>query len=277
MVLALHARGIPTDCFALGADRPIERDGVLWRPTDRPLEATGVTVLDSYVLPQAEQQRLADVGALVVMHEGSRPQNAALTVDTTLPPDEVATHLHGLAFTCLRPMFWGAERGTLSDVVRTVLVTMGAADCAGVTTSISELVRETAPEACVRVIRGPHAAFDPPAGIETVDAPPNLLALLLAADVVVCSAGQTSLEAAMTGTPSVTVTTADNQAPNAGLLAQLGISRSVAADDVTALRYALTGVLSDSGLRRRMGENGRKHVDGFGALRVAFKIAELVE
>ena len=64
-------------------------------------------------------------------------------------------------------------------------------------------------------MRGPYATFEPPAGVELVDAPPSLLAELLAADVVVTAAGQSALEAAATGAATVAVPLAPNQWPNA--------------------------------------------------------------
>jgi spore coat polysaccharide biosynthesis predicted glycosyltransferase SpsG len=276
VALALRARGVATACYALGADTVLQRDGIEWTPlADTTPPAGEVIVADTYVLSASELERIAGGRPLVLMHENGDLRGATLAVDTTLEPDGHPSHLFGFPYACLRPMFWGVERTSASGVVQSVLVTMGAADTAGVSASIASTLIDSAPDVTVRVVRGPHAGFDPPQGVEVLDAPASMLGPLLAADLVVCSAGQTSLEAAAAGTPAITVTTAENQAPNAELLQALGVSRSVAAGDADDLRDQLSQLLDDADLRRNMSETGRRTVDGFGALRVAFRIAEL--
>ena len=83
-------------------------------------------------------------------------------------------------------------------------------------------LRDALPDAVVALVRGPYAQFEPPPGVELVDAPSSLLAELLAADVVVTAAGQTALESAATGAATIALPLAPNQRANADPLRRGG-------------------------------------------------------
>lgn len=279
VALALSCRGVDHRCYAFGSPEPIERDRVHWErfegANDRDVEGEFV-VFDSYVMDEHEQLAIAAGRPIVVMHEGRPVDHAALAVNTTLPPSDDDRHLYGLRYAALRPPFWGVVRDSLPDRIRTVLVSLGASDGSGLTISMARLALRVIPDARVRVVRGPRAAFAAPPGVEVIDAPADLLRAFLATDLAICSGGQTSLEAAATGTPSVTLSLAPNQKPNTELLERLGVTIAPNSDHEDGIESALRQLADDPDRRREMSERARSVVDGNGALRVAFRIAELM-
>ena len=166
--------------------------------------------------------------------------------------------------------FWGLPEREVRQRVERVLVTTGAALTDGV--ELARQARAALPNTSVALVRGPAARFEAPAGVELVDSPPSLLDELLAADVVITAAGQTALEAAATGTATVAIALVDNQRRNAAALEAADAAVVVDRDDAVAAAAAL-----GHAERVALGRAGQAAVDGFGALRIAFKIARLNE
>jgi spore coat polysaccharide biosynthesis predicted glycosyltransferase SpsG len=248
---ALRARGLEVACHAYGAAAP-----------DAP-----VVVLDSYTMPEHERAALAARSALAVMHDlGGAPPAARLVVSTAGDDDGDPRVLAGLRYAPLRPPFWGLPARAVRPAVRRILVTTGGGvlQDAGVATAAA--LKAAHPDVAVAIVRGPYADFDAPPGVELVDAPPTLLGELLAADVVVTAAGRSALEAAATGAANVAMV--DNQRRNARALARAGAAGVVEpGEEVAAVR----------GLdREALAVRAQAAVDGFGALRIAYRVSELL-
>ena len=92
-----------------------------------------------------------------------------------------------------------------------MLVATGAADASGVGSGVAATVAAALPSATVRLVVGPWSSGDVPGGVEAIVSPTGLVDHLATADLVVCSAGVTALEAAAAGRPVVAVLTAPNQ------------------------------------------------------------------
>jgi spore coat polysaccharide biosynthesis predicted glycosyltransferase SpsG len=102
---------------------------------------------------------------------------------------------------------------------------------------------------------------------------PSLVRAMLESDLVVCGAGVTMLEAAALGVPCVALTLADNQRPGRD---QLAAARIVApADGVEQLQDVVARLASSVQERRRLAREGAALIDGFGAFRVAVRVADL--
>lgn len=91
---------------------------------------------------------------------------------------------------------------------------------------------------------------------------------MAAADVAVSAAGQTLLELASMGVPTVAVITADNQLQNAGLLSRAGFCSVLRATDLDRLESVLAA-LSDVGKRTVMSVSGQNFFDKVGVLELA--------
>jgi spore coat polysaccharide biosynthesis predicted glycosyltransferase SpsG len=280
IAVALACREVETGAYAYGADAPFRFDGVDWAPLRRPEVPAApdhVLVIDSYRLPREVIARAAASHRLVFMHDhGSVPPGAALVVSAAArSADDDTRHLDGLAYAALRPGFWGLPPRTLGDGVHGLLVATGGGRLAETGSEVSLVLAAAFPEATVTLVRGPHAATAAPANIKVLEAPRSLLEPLLAADLVVSGAGQTMLEAAAAGTPCVALPLVPNQRRQAAALADLDAVRLVDPPRAEAAAAACLELAGDADARRRLSLNGRRAVDGYGALRVAFAIARL--
>jgi spore coat polysaccharide biosynthesis predicted glycosyltransferase SpsG len=261
VVVALRARGVTVDCVAHGAQDERVVDGVRWPPGPLP---RGVPLLvDSYTLdPASVEDPCAwfDDG-------GDVPPRAEVLISPAGEADGDPRRLHGLAWSCVRPVFWGEPAVAVPATVDRVLVASGGGDPNGAAALLSAAVRAALPRARVKLVVGPLAPAAPPEGVEPVVAPPDLAGEIRAAGMVVCLAGQTALEAACLGVPSVVVAAVENQRPNADRLAAAGAAVSVGLDGPLAEEIA--ALAADRARREAMATAARAAVDGFGALRVA--------
>jgi spore coat polysaccharide biosynthesis predicted glycosyltransferase SpsG len=149
-----------------------------------------------------------------------------------------------------------------------VLVSVGGSGIAG-GGALAHAVAETLPGAEVRFVAGPYADEAPDERVHVVRAPGDLLDELLAADVVVSAAGQTMLEAACTGTPCVAVEFAENQRRQLTALADAGAVVPATPDTAAA---AVAGLAADPERRRALAQRSPAVIDGFGALRLAWRL-----
>ncbi len=277
VAVALHVRGFVPTCFANGALEPIERDGIRWLPLDErdslpPGEEIAAIVLDSYRIVLREPPNVL----LAVLQERTEsPPGAALVVNAGGDPVEGGKRrLYGPAYACLRPSFWGLPAATPRELVERVVVTTGAGDPGGVGSALVGAVHDAIPAARITVVRGPFAPSAELPDARIVHSPESLLPLLLEADLVVTAGGQTMLEAAAAGTPTVALALVENQEAQAQRLASLGAVRLASLE---SLAVVLSELAADRDDRRRLGERAQTAVDGYGALRVAFAIARLIQ
>jgi UDP-2,4-diacetamido-2,4,6-trideoxy-beta-L-altropyranose hydrolase len=265
--VALRCHGIEVDALMLGETRPVVRDGIRWTPVGEPPRAVeGIAIVDSYALDAAAATAVRGTGPLLAFADDSRePPEADLLVGYGLDDPRA---LDGAAHACLRPMFWGVPRAAPAPEVRRVLVSVGASEIAG-GPALADAVAAALPGAEVRFVAGPYAEAPPGGRVAVVRAPSDLLDELLAADLVVSAAGQTMLEAACAGTPCVAVELAENQRRQLHALADAGAvvpaTPDTAADAVAALA-------ADPERRRALAERAPVVVDGFGALRLAWRL-----
>jgi spore coat polysaccharide biosynthesis predicted glycosyltransferase SpsG len=238
--------------LAYGATEPTRVDSVDWAPYE-PTDAA-VVLLDSYTMPEDDRERLAQASRLVALHDQGEPTpGTALTISITRD---------GLRYAPLRPPYWGLPKRTPRPTIERILVTTGG----GALQEAGIEIAAALPGAHVALVRGPYATFDAPPGVELIDAPPSLLPHLLAADVVITAAGQTSLEAVATGAATIAIPMVDNQRRNAEALRGAGAARVVELGEEISLE----------GLdREALAVNGQHAVDGYGALRIAYRIAAL--
>jgi UDP-2,4-diacetamido-2,4,6-trideoxy-beta-L-altropyranose hydrolase len=282
IAVALQCRGVEVRCLATGVTERFERDGIAWASLNGPLPSPGsegVLVVDSYRIEPADLSEAAMSTRLVVLHDhGEVPHGAALVVALAADPSTPdQPRLSGLAFAALRVPFWGLPVRTPGDRVQRILVTTGGGRLGEVGCELARAVVESIPGVRVALVKGPHATFTVPAGVESVDAPPSLLEPLLAADLVISAAGQTMLEAAACGTPCIALSLVDNQQAQARRLAEIGAVWLVDPPTKPAVVAAARELVSDVDARSALSREGQLAVDGYGALRVAFHLSRLVE
>jgi len=277
---ALLCRGFLVRCCVLGIEEPLVHEGLEWMPLAARSEVDGadedVAVVDSYLATGDDLAVLGEGRPLVVLQDWTEPPGeAALVISASgAASEEDERHLYGLRYACLRPTFWGLPRREPRADVERVLVTTGAGDADGAAAELAAAARASVPSARVRFVVGPYAQVEAPEGVEVVRGSTNLLDELLTADLALTAGGQTLLEAVACGTPTAAVEVAENQGRQ---IRQLEAAGAVEAVENTA---GAEGVLSAlAGDRRRRAElaiRGQEAVDGYGALRVAYRIARLV-
>lgn len=282
VAVALERAGLGVRCFVLGADEPVECDGIHWRPvTDlraaRPLADAVVVVLDSYQLEPSDMEAIPEGIPIAVLQEHvAPPPGAALVIAAGADPELSGPHrLCGLEYACLRPAFWRPPQRAPAGRINRVLVTTGGGDVIyGLGAELAATAQEALPEAEVALVRGPYGTGDAPAGIRLIAAPDSLHDELLATDAVVTTGGQTLLEAAALGAPAIAVVAVENQRAQTQQLAAAGAVRVVELppDRLTAILQELDGAPEQRG---QLARHAQKAVDGRGAERVAARIAAL--
>ena len=284
LACALSARGVAVRCHALGAGGPITFDDVVWEPC-RDLEsiaaaAPAALVLDSYAVGADAAAEVVRAPVVVFYDGRAAPTRAALIIASGPPPEPMdpargsAEVLTGLAHAPLRRAFWGLPRRIPREPVARVLVTTGGGDVANAAAQWAAAAGLALPGATVALVRGPHARSAPPAGVELVEGARSLLGELQRADLVVSAAGQTALEAAAVGVPTIALPLVANQRGNAAALAQARAALVVdPAEGELCDRVA--ALAADHLERCALSARAQERVDGYGALRIAYAVERL--
>jgi hypothetical protein len=266
------------ETLGLGGGAAIELDGVRWEPwrPDAGLVAAAaeptpdLLVLDTYDhlawqhVPELPHLLLAAF-ADALPHPGA----AGIVIGPRYGPGHEDPCLE---FACLRRPFWNVPVRTPRDSPERVLVTTGGGDLDGLAGRIATHLGERLPHIEIELVRGPGFAGEPPPGVAVLERPASLLEPLLRADAVVCTGGQTVLEAAATGTPAVVLEGSPNQRPQIARLIAREAAVLVEEDEVPA---ALEALLASPSRRRELSRRAQEAVDGRGALRIAEELAAL--
>jgi spore coat polysaccharide biosynthesis predicted glycosyltransferase SpsG len=276
---ALHARGARVRCLAHGARADFVRDGVGWAAWP---EGSALTELLEHVLvldgARLDAAAAGDRSVALFYDGGALSGDPVLVIAPIAEPldEPFAQWLHGLRFACLRSVFWGLGARAVRVQAARVLVTTGAgSDGDTLAEALAARLPDALPGVEVAVVRGPFSQLRVPPGVELLDAPDSLHDALLEADLVVCSAGQTSLEAAACGTPAVLVGLDRAQAEQAARVAAAGAGVVASRGDPDAVAAAAAELAGDHVARLEMSLAGQAAVDGYGALRVAYRVAGL--
>lgn len=255
----------------------VELDGVRWEPWKLDAEPSGpasdVLVLDTYDRVEWQQAAGLPHGRLVAF-EDALPEPGAADVTIAPESDAEATGelLADLCFACLRRPFWNLGPHSIREAPQAVLVTSGGSELGGLAGRIAACLRERLPRMEIELVWGAGFDGEPPPGVTLLERPASLLEPLLRADAVVCTGGQTMLEAAASGAPALVLEGAANQRRQIARLAERGAVLPVGEGEVPD---ALERLLGDATLRRRLSARAQEEVDGRGALRVAAELGAI--
>jgi UDP-2,4-diacetamido-2,4,6-trideoxy-beta-L-altropyranose hydrolase len=240
------------------------------------LPSIDVVVLDGYVFEPPLQRQLRDRAPLTVIDDLCLPTDCDLAVNPSpggddLRPAGADAFLGGAAYALLRASFLGAREAVLrrAGAGRTVLVSTGATDFAGMGERLTAQLLESDPMVEVTRVVGPDA---PLAGADghrrshLLVAPPSLAEALTSATIYAGAAGTTAVQAACVGIPAVITATVTNQVAQASALERAGCAVVADGHELAAVCLELLG---DDARREQMAASGRDLVDGRGASRVA--------
>jgi hypothetical protein len=234
---ALGERGTEVRCLGFEGEEAFELDGVTWEPLSEP---TPADLVDSYLCHPGEFGAWA-----AFVDEGDAPAGVRVVIgpDGLAPPK----------YACLRRPYWAPPERAAGVEVGRVVVTLGAATSAA---ALADRVEAVLPGAAVR---RPH-------GLTT------LRGELEAADLVVCGAGQTMLEALATARPVVAVVTAENQRAQAE-----AVEGAALVADAHGAPQVAAELAADRDRRARLTKRAGEAVDGRGAHRVADALLAALE
>jgi CMP-N-acetylneuraminic acid synthetase/spore coat polysaccharide biosynthesis predicted glycosyltransferase SpsG len=193
------------------------------------------------------------------------------------PSDRIGTHVSsGPRWTALRPEFHHVPRVSVRERATRILLTFGGTDPSHLSARLSTALAEAVPaDVDVRLVLGAGAPeVHLPARVEVKRDISSMAKEMLAADVVITSAGRTVYEAAACGTPVVVVAQNAREATHAHLglesgVVFLGIGPLVDAGHVVDV---VTRLLDDAPLRRELSKRLQKSIDARGAERIAARI-----
>lgn len=264
-------------------------------------EAVDIAIVDSYCVEQPFIHTLRKRAiVLVEINDSGIPfQGPDIVVNpvTNKIRNECfdGIYLGGLSHVLLRRDFSRVADRAIRENVRTIFVTLGGSACRqkqnAVLRPLTEILHRYHPLACdlqrkvdVVVGVGPFAESPDTSRIpETrcrliIKNQPCMFYEMLNADLAISGGGQTVFELLATGTPTIALQVAGNQASNLRLLAEEkglvlgGILEKGGWEKVFARQ--LLKLVNSPDIRRQLSWRGAELVDGFGARRVASVIAQ---
>jgi UDP-2,4-diacetamido-2,4,6-trideoxy-beta-L-altropyranose hydrolase len=273
LVSALEARGVEVTPLALGPDRPFRCDDIAWEPFDEGRVEAEVLVLDVYG-PPPQAPPLRALSPLAVFHDFGAPSETADLVISVAGGDGPAGRwLTGPRFACLRRAYWSPPPRAIREAADRILVSAGSG-AGDWTARLAQAARSACPHARVEAVTAEGASL--PEGVTAVAGTDSLADHLEAADLVLCAAGQTMLEALAMGAPCLAVPVVENQRAQASALGGLDAVVFVEPDHPEQLEPAVAALAADAPRRRRLAAAAQWAIDGRGAQRVATAVEDLM-
>ncbi len=253
--------------------------------------AADVAVLDGYEFGTNEVDEWRRCAGRVIMIEdlGRALAGVDLYVSPANPPPEVGRTLAGPRYALLDPGYAVPVAPRPQGGVAHVLVACGmrdSADLTGVYLDALAMVSELRDAQVTVVVGGdaPHresvAAKAARQGARLFAGLDDLRPLYDESDLVLGAGGVSLFERMARGRASVTLFAADNQAPAAEAMVQVGatsVPGRAGAVTVEMVASAIRSLAGDGIARREMGRAARRMVDGRGAERVAVEIHALAQ
>ena len=203
----------------------------------------------------------------------------------------VSTHRWlGCEYNLLRPEFAAAPERLTADSVRDLLIVAGGGDAGQLLVFLinSLLAVAIAEQIALQIVAPVHSIADQeltalagnyPRQVKLHRGVAAMAQLMQQCDLAISAGGSTLYELCATGVPRLAIVLAANQKGiveamiRQELIVPLGSAAELKSELVSA---SVSQLLSDWQKRDRMNRQGRKLVDGQGALRVAHKMQELV-
>ncbi|HEX6092147.1 MAG TPA: UDP-2,4-diacetamido-2,4,6-trideoxy-beta-L-altropyranose hydrolase [Dongiaceae bacterium] len=195
--------------------------------------------------------------------------------------------LLGTRYALLRREFRRSIRRNIrrDGVVRTILVTLGAADRDNVTGSVIDALRSLdLGGAAIEIVAGganPHGAAlsqactAVPGARIVADPGAGMAELIAGTDLAITAGGTTMWELSAMGIPFIAVVVAENQRLSALAMTALGFPCVTAENVIGKLPEKLRTLIGDGARRQQLAAAGQRLVDGKGASRVCAEISKL--
>ncbi len=235
-----------------------------------------VIFVDSY-RTRADDQAIYRAANVVAVDDLARDLEVSMVIDpapgATSAVHARATHaLAGAQYALVDPALKSLETSDVSIAPKSVLVTTGASDDAGVGAQMATRIAEAFPLLTVNLVVGPWGTRTVPPGVGLLERANGLGADLARTDIVVTAGGVALLEALCLGRPTVAVPIAVNQQANvAGVVARGAALTS----DPIHICETVQRLVGSAVLRAQISESAMGLIDGQGANRVARRIVNV--
>ena len=173
--------------------------------------------------------------------------------------------------------------------IKTILVMQGGSDTYGYTPKIVRALYDITNNISINVVLGPNFSHyqelnnvlsKAPRGFNTVKGNDDLSDLMLKADLAISAGGNTILELACLGVPSVIVCAENFEVETAKRLEEKGFGINLGFGEYvseSAIKDAVIQLLNNNTLLTQMSIKGRSLVDGKGKKRIVNRITDFLE
>jgi UDP-2,4-diacetamido-2,4,6-trideoxy-beta-L-altropyranose hydrolase len=242
-----------------------------------------LVIVDSYRVDLTRLRGAMNGAALIAFDDYVRQPLEADIVINGSPSSETLAYpagplkLLGPVYQILRPDL--QPREGLADTVRHLIVLLGGGDPMGIAPALVKLLTERIlphhPDLEAELIIGPFSPAPDctPGRLTVTKAPADLPARMRNADLALSAGGQTLLELALLGVPTIAVGTSPDQKPNLKALSEAGVVRWIGWGNEDAFAQnaeeALNVLMRDKEERAKLARNASSLLDGFGGERAA--------
>lgn len=253
-----------------------------------------IIILDSYMADQAMYKSLTAKVKCAVFFDDNRcmdyPQGIVVNgniyaTELNYPENNKVIYLLGPDYVLLRKAFWKIPKKNIREEIKSVMVTFGGDDSKNMTPEVLRSLAQHFPHWEKRVVVGPavhstqeieYAADKHTRLYESLD-DTQMRDMMLVSDVAVSSGGQTLLELARIGLPTVAIAVADNQRNNVRSWEDTGFIESAGSwsdhDVFSSVVHRLKRFTSYK-RRRQSSETGRNLMARNGAEKIIDTIEE---
>ncbi len=259
------------------------------------LKGCDIAIIDSYLAGPGVYRRIARNAKIAVFIDDYNrikyPKgiviNSNMAAKTFKFRNRIGTkYLLGNRFVLLRKEFWINTVKRINKKITHILVIFGGGDSTALTLNTFKILKVYSPDSIKNIVI--TAACKYAAELKSLqDAQTKVIynassnkirEIMLQADLAISASGQTLLELVRLGVPTIAVINAKNQIFNALSMYQKGsIALAGGKNDKNIANKILKKISEVQGykLRIKMSRNGKKLVDGRGALRAATEILRI--
>lgn len=257
-------------------------------------EKIAVSILDGYTFSASELQKWRKISNFLVFICDHNPSihcyNLAIFPSRKIIDKKNKQILSGLKYALIDKNIHDTKKPRIKQKARNILVCFGVLDsknATGLTISTLERVLKENPNLKIKVLltsKSKHLdkikvqISNMKLNIRLVVNRKNIIPLVHNADLSIGAAGNNLLERTAMGVPSITITTAQNQAHLANHLNRYKATINLGSIDKISIKNfekTINKLLKNYKLRSAMSQKGKILVDGLGAKRTSKKILNL--
>ncbi len=194
----------------------------------RKISNSDVIIIDSYLAPKEFYNRISLVTPIPVFFDDyvrlDYPNgviiNSSVSAESLgYTPKAEKTHLLGAKYACIRKEFWEVGERPFRLDIQNILLTFGGQDIENLTPRILRLLSRNFPNVRKRIVVGSgfsnedqiEQAKDDNTGIYKAPSPIELVKLMFESDLAITTGGQTIVELARIGVPTIAISVVENQ------------------------------------------------------------------